>query len=267
MHSSLNELYQKLWEQYTQTSPEIQLIHDSIVNKGNTIVNDHIAFRTFNHKNLGIKNIAAPFIKYGYKEVGQYNFENKKLSAVHFETNNACDPKVFISELQLEKCSEFLTKTVNSLVDQITDEQVKAPQFCYSGPLWEPLTYSTYAQLYEESEYAAWLSAFGFCANHFTVLINELKEFSDNNDLNTFLKSKGFKINSSGGEVKGTKKDFLEQSSTMAKMTPVKFRDQIKNVPSVYYEFAKRYPLKDGSLFQGFVASSADKIFESTNKS
>ncbi len=31
-------------------------------------------------------------------------------------------------------------------------------------------------------------------------------------------------------------------------------------------EFAHRYPLPNGNLFQGFVAKSADKIFESTNR-
>ncbi len=37
-------------------------------------------------------------------------------------------------------------------------------------------------------------------------------------------------------------------------------------VPSCYYEFAKRYKDAKGKLYQGFVAASADKIFESTNK-
>ncbi len=32
-----------------------------------------------------------------------------------------------------------------------------------------------------------------------------------------------------------------------------------------FYEFAKRYPTANGKLYQGFVAASADKFFESTN--
>ena len=35
--------------------------------------------------------------------------------------------------------------------------------------------------------------------------------------------------------------------------------------PHVFYEFAKRYTNIDDDLYQGFVMSSADKIFESTN--
>jgi hypothetical protein len=37
-------------------------------------------------------------------------------------------------------------------------------------------------------------------------------------------------------------------------------------IPTCYYEFARRYPLADGRLYQGFVAASADRIFESTHR-
>lgn len=38
-------------------------------------------------------------------------------------------------------------------------------------------------------------------------------------------------------------------------------------IPSCYYEFARRYPdPRTGRVYDGFVAASADKIFESTNK-
>jgi hypothetical protein len=46
----------------------------------------------------------------------------------------------------------------------------------------------------------------------------------------------------------------------------VEFTDKKLVIPSCYFEFAKRYPLADGNLYQGFVAKSADKIFESTDK-
>ncbi len=52
----------------------------------------------------------------------------------------------------------------------------------------------------------------------------------------------------------------------MASEIPVKFDDGLHNIPGCYYEFAKRYPLANGKLYQGFVAKSADKIFESTNR-
>ena len=73
-------------------------------------------------------------------------------------------------------------------------------------------------------------------------------------------------VNDSGGRVKGSPEQLLEQGSTMADKMEAEFADdQMHEVPTCYYEFAKRYPDKDGNLFQGFVATSADKIFESTD--
>jgi hypothetical protein len=72
-------------------------------------------------------------------------------------------------------------------------------------------------------------------------------------------------LNSSGGEVKGTPEELLEQSSTKAGILPIDFVEGTFEIPSCYYEFAFRYPDTDGKLYSGFIAKSADKIFESTD--
>jgi hypothetical protein len=51
----------------------------------------------------------------------------------------------------------------------------------------------------------------------------------------------------------------------LADKAPVDFTDTTIEIPSCFYEFAKRYPLSNGELYTGFVAASADKIFDSTN--
>ena len=38
-------------------------------------------------------------------------------------------------------------------------------------------------------------------------------------------------------------------------------------IPTCYYEFALRHRDADGRLYEGFVAKSADRIFESTHRS
>ena len=43
------------------------------------------------------------------------------------------------------------------------------------------------------------------------------------------------------------------------------FEEGAKKITSCYYEFAFRHPMANGELFKGFIASSADKIFESTD--
>lgn len=263
--SGLEKLLEKMWVDYCQMNPAAKRIYDLFTAEGEHVVNDHIALRTFNHKKLGIKSLAQHFEKYGYKASGEYFFKEKKLYAQHFQHENLNHPKIFISELELEKVSPFIQSEVEKMMSKVDSTLINKEEFLTCGRPW-PMTYQTYDQLAKESEYASWVAAYGFRPNHFTVSINHLKGFTDILKLNEFVKGKGYILNSSGGEVKGTPNEYLEQSSTMASEIMVKFDDGSHMIPGAYYEFAKRYPLKEGGLYQGFVAKSADKIFESTNR-
>jgi hypothetical protein len=72
-------------------------------------------------------------------------------------------------------------------------------------------------------------------------------------------------LNQAGGEIKGGESVYLAQSATIADRVAVNFEEGEMIVPSCFYEFAQRYPMANGELYSGFVAASADKIFESTN--
>ena len=85
-----------------------------------------------------------------------------------------------------------------------------------------------------ESDYASWVLALGYIANHFTVSVTDCSYFNDLEQLNSYLKDNGFEINSSGGEIKGSKDQGLEQSSIMSKEIKVKFSDGIYSVPGCY---------------------------------
>jgi hypothetical protein len=262
---SLENLLETMWKDYCQLNPAAKKIYDLFVAEGEKVENDHIALRTFNHPRLGINSLARQFEKYGYQAKGDYTFVEKKLFAKHYEHPDETKPKIFISELELEKMSPFISDTVNALVDKIPDKVIQSEDFSVCGRPWD-MSFKLYSELAKESEYASWVAAHGFRPNHFTVFINNLKKFNDIHTLNKFITAKGFALNKSGGEIKGTPADYLEQSSTMASEIPVKFTDGTHNIPGCYYEFARRYPLSNGKLYQGFVAKSADKIFESTNK-
>lgn len=265
MHTDRNTLFEKLWQNYREVTPSAEQIHRILgAEEGHTIINDHIALRTFNFEPVGLEALAEHFLSLGYREGGEYHFKGKKLYARHYEHDDPEAPRVFISELLTEQCSPELQTTVKKLVEGITEEQVSGDDFLYSGRHWE-LDYQTYRELLEESEYAAWLAAWGYRANHFTVSVNHLNNFRTVADINQLLKDNGFAVNASGGEVKGSPADRLEQSSTMADRVPVQFSDRETAIPSCFYEFALRYPMPDGGLYNGFVAASADKIFESTN--
>ncbi len=260
---SLEKLFEKIWNQYSNLNPQARKIHDLLEAKENKIVNDHVAYRSVNIPGFGINKLKKPFIDQGYKICSEYNFKAKKLYAVHLEHKNKNLPKVFISELLLEKLSKDSQKLYKNILKGAALPLGEDVLTC--GRLWK-IDYKSYEKLYMESEYAAWLTAFGYCANHFTINVNKLRSFKDLKDLNQFLEDSGYTLNSNGGKIKGSKDVYLEQSSTIASELEVEFTDGVKKIPSCYYEFAKRYKTNSGELYQGFVEGSADKIFESTNK-
>lgn len=260
---SLEKIFTQIWKQYSKLNPQAAKIHSLLAQDGEQISNDHVAYRAVNLPGFGIGALAAPFLERGYKEVGEYKFEAKKLYAVHLQHEDETLPKVFISELLLEKMSDKTQQIFKDLVSGVTLPKDETVLTC--GRPWK-VSHETYEILAKESEYAAWLAAFGYCANHFTINVNKLKAFEDLETLNAFLEQEGYKLNASGGKIKGSPDVYLEQSSTMAGELEVSFSDGVYKVPSCYYEFAKRHPMPSGELYQGFVAGSADKIFESTNK-
>ncbi|MFN7453774.1 MAG: DUF1338 domain-containing protein [Pseudobdellovibrionaceae bacterium] len=262
----LENLLSKMWLDYCQMNPKAKKIYDLLTAQGETVFNDHIALRTFDHPRLGLEGLAKVFKGLGYVEKQDYTFVEKKLYAKHYEHGtNPEYPKIFISELQLKKMSPLVQQEVEKMVSQIPESLLTTEDFSMCGRPWK-MSFKTYSELAKESEYASWVAAYGFRPNHFTVNINVLKKFSDISGLNEFLEKNGYVLNKSGGVIKGSRADYLEQSSTMAENVSVEFTDGIQSIPGCYYEFAKRYPLADGKLYQGFVAKSADKIFESTNR-
>ncbi len=178
MHTNVNELFAKLWENYLTVTPSAQKIHALLgSSQQDDVINDHIALRTFNLPQIGLEKLAAHFLALGYVESGEYHFEAKKLYAKHFEHPDPKQPKVFISELLLEQCSAELQQIIKALVAQMDPAAVTAENFLYSGKHWQ-LDQASYRTLLAESEYAAWTAVWGFRANHFTVSVNELNNFS-----------------------------------------------------------------------------------------
>jgi len=260
------DIFERLWQDYITQNPATKKVYDLLTREGETIVNDHIAFRTYNHPLIGIDVLAKVFIRNGYEYKRDYHFAQKKLYAKHFEHKTDLEaPRVFISELLVDQFSEHMKHIVNEWVGNIPIKLLKSDNLIYAGNVSGTPSFKTYEKLRIESEYAAWLYVNGFCANHFTVSINALKEYDTVEKVNTFLKSNGFLLNDANGEIQGTPTDLLEQSSIKAGIIRVPFQEGEFDIPACYYEFALRHPEPDGKLYSGFVSQSADKIFESTN--
>lgn len=262
----LNELLDRLWTDYLHLNPDARRIRELVESRGETIVNDHIAFRTFNDPHVNIDVLARPFLEEGYVESdARYHFTDKKLDARHFEHPDPKLPRIFISELRTGDFSPGLRDRVKALLEQVPAEVPAEWDFTASGRPWS-LTHADYEALRAESEYAAWMAAFGFRPNHFTISVNGLKTFRNIQELVEFLQREGFELNTSGGVIKGSPEDYLEQASTLANKVQVEFRDGVFEIPSCYYEFAQRHAMPDGKLFNGFIEKSANRIFESTDK-
>ena len=252
----------KMWKDYSELNPHIIKVLQLIKNKEpNKIINDHIDLRTFNHKKINRHILSKYFVENGYKPIEDLFFTKKKLKATYYIHSDPSLPRIFISELLLENFSDSLQQIINKKIEEIDNELISNPIFLSSGIPWNPIDFETYKNIQKESDYASWVLAMGYIANHFTVSVTDCSYFKNLNQLNNYLKENGFEINSSGGEIKGSEKQGLEQSSIMSKEILVDFSDGSYNVPGCYYEFAYRY-----NNFNGFITQSANHIFESTNE-
>lgn len=263
MADAINTLFDNLWQQYLQITPSAQPIQQLLGGESATI-NDHIALRTFALPDIGLEDLGAHFIQLGFEYRGDYDFVVKKLRGRHLEYPDPRIPKVFISELKVAELSSRAQRIIGALYQQLPPGFMRQSSALYSGRPWH-LKLSDYQALLGESEYAAWLAAFGYRANHFTVSVNQLPGFSSLEEVNDRLLEAGINLNRSGGLIKGSEQAMLEQSSTLADHVDVDFDDQSASIPSCFYEFALRYPDAHGRLYQGFVEASAERIFESTN--
>ena len=260
----------KLWENYYAITPTVKKIKQAL-SLGTTYNSfcDHIAFRTIstnkngitqlNKSKYGIERLSEYFMEQGYSFIERYYFKEKNVRAIHLEKENC--PKIFISELILNECSSFLKSTLVRAFNRytISDDTL------ISGRKWD-VNYKTYKLLKNESEYAAWLYIHGHRVNHFTISVNELKNYSIE-IVCTQLRTSGIKLNASGGTIKGSSRLGLKQASTMADEISVKFEDlklPVK-VASCYVEFAERFTVEN-RVFNGIVTKSANKTFKSTNR-
>ena len=263
IHMIFETLLQNILAQYYKDTPHAVQITQGLQAEKEVIFLDHISFRTLNLNPIRLEKIADFFKDYGFVEKGVYHFPSKHLHAKHYEHPDTRLPKIFISELITEQCQPFLKKIFSQCIeDKIT---TIAPDIFMSQVPWAPLSFNTYQLLRTTSEYAAWFYIYGFRMNHITINVHSLKQYNSIAAINTFLKNYGIRMNSFGGLIKGTSKEHLVQSGTLAEALPISFIEGEYPIPAFYYGFSERHPLSNGKIYTGFVATSADRMFESTD--
>ncbi len=132
MQKDIDTLFSHLWDNYIKVTPSALKVH-TLLGGGEPIVNDHVAFRTYNLPKLGLEKLAAHFLALGYEQKGEYVFKAKKLYAKHFEHQDPDAPKVFISELKVEELSPAAQAIIHKLADQVPDHLTDTPAFLYTG--------------------------------------------------------------------------------------------------------------------------------------
>jgi hypothetical protein len=288
----------ELWNDYRAKVPDARAIEDALKTRGEAWREDHIALRCLPDTPATAAVVGAYFEALGYQRQESYRFEDKKLNAFWLKPPcgptaraDAPAPKIFISELDVASFTAAQQKLLRTCIEQVRPILRPAPltpdqpgagleqalrALCFQGdggvPVC-PLSFDTYTQVRSLSEYAAWTLVFGVCVNHFTVSVHLMQHFSELADLNQFIRVElGIPLNTTGGEIKGSRAVKLEQSATLAAEVPVRFADRTALIPYAFIEFARRHLLDERanpdlfmSYYQGFVEGNADKIFSSTD--
>ena len=258
--------FERLWQEYIAITPQAQRIHQLFLDDGNTIINDHVAFRSFALAPIAIADLEPLLLSLGYSFFDSYQFVEKKLNARAYVNEDALQPRVFLSELKVDELSDQAQVIIQRLCLQVDSEELEDVSAFSRGRLWSMPSWQDYQCLCQESEYAAWMSVFGLRANHFTISVNHLQKPQLSYVLNTLHKA-GIALNQLGGEIKGSEDDLLQQSATLADEIDINFADgDSHTIASCYYEFALRYKDKQGQLYQGFVPANDNNIFHSTDR-
>lgn len=291
----LAQLFDSLWERYRQRVSYVQTYEQVIKTCGATFFNDHIAFRTFATQQplAGIASISRIFEALGYRAAGSYHFDDKQLSAIHFQHANAQLPKLFISELRVWELPPeergVIARAVRSHRAPIEmealaalarlDQDEKAAAGLQERVLrefhelpWLLPAREDIEKLNKTSQYAAWVLVHGYHVNHFTSLINShgKPELDTIEKTIAALSKAGVPMKK---EIEGEAGSKLRQSATEAVTIEVDVHD--RGMPAkmpwtyAYFELAQRDAIADPASgkptrFEGFLGPQATNLFEMT---
>jgi hypothetical protein len=296
----LSDLLEKLWANYCQRVEYARRYRDLVKQKGGRVVNDHIAFRTFNTNTgelpAGIEGIARLITPLGYQAAGSYEFPDKHLTARHYQHDDPLLPKIFVSQLEVDRLPAETARLINAaiadgrnLLDTDTQAVLRYPatmleencqglverlyQYITELP-WSPPPRDTVIAVNKASQYGAWTLLHGNNVNHFTAYINEqqVRDWPDIEATVAGLRDAGIPMKA---EIEGQPGSKLRQTATEAVDEECTVREPDGRLGKLkwsyaYYELAQRgdVPGPDGkpTRFQGFLGPQATHLFEMTKR-
>ena len=260
------DFFAQIWSQYIQTTSQAKRIHALLKARGEHVINDHVAFRTFDIEGFDLDRATKLLAAIGYEAFDYYTFPDKHLRATAYRAlGDPSAPKIFFSELIRSELDAEAQAIICEVTGSLEGELTLSDLTGYY-PFHKP-TLEQYKKLANASEYAGWLSTMGYQANHFAINVNALQTLGSVEEVIGLLLEHRYQVNEAGGRIKGTPADLLIQASTIADQISFEFSDGIvSNIPSCFYEFAYRLADLNGALFQGFIPNNANAIFESTDR-
>lgn len=279
-------------ERYRVATPSLDALHATLARAGalddsDAWTDDHVAFRTFGVPGLGIASLERLLGSAGYSRREDFRFERKRLDATWFAPPRDGLPRVFVSEARVADLSARARTIIASYADAAAREAARSydPRDRESvdallrATPWPRPTYDAYRTLLEESEYAAWVLAFGYTLNHQTFSVHAfVRGFATLEPVVELLRRGGHRLAESGGAIKTSDDGLLHQTSTLADDVAYRFAcGRTELVAGSYVEFAQRDVLpayrdlpaasvRREHRRDGFETQNADRIFESTDR-
>lgn len=249
MSPDATRLLDLLWERYAAEVPYARTFAQL---SGGAFRNDHIALRSLARPGGGIALFARVFERFGWKPAGQYTFPDTHLSAIYMSHPEGL-PRVFISELHADKLSPGAWRILSALPeDAPAPDSVEALADWFSAP--PPPDEPALLALEKESQYGAWLLAFGRKVNHFTGCVDDVEVWQRR------MREAGVPMKA---DIEGEPGSPLRQTATRAAPVPLRLKDgRTRDWPYAYFEIAQRSP-----GFDGFLGPQARALFDMTKRS
>lgn len=248
MSSDASRLLELLWNRY---AAEVPFARTFVELSGGSFRNDHVAFRSLARPGGGISRLEAIFARLGWKRAGEYTFPETHLSAIYMAHPEGL-PRVFLSELKAEELSPRARELLATLPeDPPPPTDVEALAGWFEAP--PPPREAALLELEKESQYGAWLLAFGRKVNHFTGSVDDVEAWQQR------MRQAGVPMKAA---IEGERGGVLRQTATHAAPLGVALQEGgTRAWPYAYFEIAQR-----AAGFDGFLGPQARALFEMTQR-
>ena len=248
MSLDARRLLDLLWTRY---AAEVPFARTFAGLAGGPLRNDHIALRSLARPGEGIELFARLFERLGWARAGAYTFPDTHLSAIYLAHPEGL-PRVFVSELHAERLSSEAQRVLAALPEAPPapeSTEALADWFCAPPPPHE----AELLALERESQYGAWLLAFGRKVNHFTGAVDDVEAWQRR------MLEAGVPMKR---DIEGEPGGVLRQTATRAAPVTIALADgRTREWPYAYFEIAQRAP-----GFDGFLGPQARALFDMTKR-